>query len=142
MTSSGGLHTVSSTAFWSSSSVKDWARTRALQVRQNTLPTASRLAKWYPARNLSPACTLCGAPQDTLAHRLGACTAPAIKNQICARHGHAVHKIAMEIGMGSYGGSALLTDAECHERYDSFPSSVLSLNRQTSRPDLVLAAGF
>ena len=80
VTSSGGLHAASSTAFGGAASVRDWARTRALQLRQNTLTTASKIAKWYPSRGLSPACVLCGAPQDTIAHRLGACVAPAIKN--------------------------------------------------------------
>ena len=53
-----------------------------------------------------------------------------------------MHKIATEIGNGSLGGSAMLIDAECHERCTSLPTNVLALNRQTSRPDLVLTAGF
>ena len=52
------------------------------------------------------------------------------------------NKIATEIGNGSLGGSAMLMDAECHERYTSLPTSILALNKQTSRPDLVLTAGF
>ena len=48
--------------------------------------------------------------------------------------------------MGFHDKSAILVDAEWHERYVSFPNgtdtSVLLLHRQTSRPDIALVADF
>ena len=64
-----------------------------------------------------------------------------MKNQICARHGHAVHAIAKEIRDGTLGNCAMLVDAECHERYKPFPVSFLPTlpeNMQTSRLDSIL----
>ena len=140
ITSQAGLHLVASNAYWGSTRVKDFHRTLVLQVRLGTLVTRSKLAKWYPSQGISPACPLCSAPKDTIAHRLGACSALPIKRQICARHGHAVNAIAIAIRGGALGNCALMCDAECHERYVSFPPAFLPLHLQVSRPDIVLLA--
>ena len=133
-----GLHTASSMAFWTSRKVTDRQRRLALQVRFGTLPTKAKLARWYPSAEYDASCPLCSNGQDTIAHRLGSCTCVPVKNQICARHGHAVHAIAMEIRNGAYGDCAILIDAECHDRYVAFPDIFLPASLQTSRPDIVL----
>ena len=127
-----------SNAFWNASHITDRQRSLALQVRFGTLATRYRVAQWYPADNLPITCPLCQAPKDTIGHRLGSCTFPAVKNQICARHGSAVHAIASAIKAGSLGNCALIVDAECHDRYRSFPTAFLPEHLQTSRPDIVL----
>ena len=133
-----GLHEASSNAFWTARQVTDRQRSLALQIRFNMLPTRYRVALWYPSRNLPQSCPLCSAPKDTIGHRLGSCTRPAIKRQICARHGHAVAAIAAEIRAGMLGNCAMLVDAECHERYRAFPNVFLPQALQCSRPDIVL----
>ena len=85
---------------------------------------------------------MCNAPHDTIGHRLGACTHPSIKKQVCARHGHAVNAIVEEIKAGSLANCAMLSHAECHQRYTSLPRSFLPLRLQTSRPDIVLLENF
>ena len=80
-------------AFWQATSVTDRQRSLALQVRYGTLITRYRIAQWYPMQDLPQSCPLCGAEKDTAGHRLGACTHPSIKKQICARHSHAMHAI-------------------------------------------------
>ena len=99
------------------------------------------MAKWYPTDGLTSSCMLCLTPGDTISHRLGACTFPAVKNQICARHGHAVHVIASEIRNGAYGNCRMIVDAACHERYEAFPRAFLPLDLQSSRPDIILFVG-
>ena len=128
-------------AYWHSARITDRQRSLALQVRFGTLITRCRIALWRPSENLPQTCPLCGADKDTVGHRLGACTHPSVKNQICACHGHAVHAIAKEIRHGRLGNCAVLVDtaAECHERYRAFPESFLPTlpeNMQTSRPDI------
>ena len=112
-------------AYWHSARITDRQCSLALQVRFEALITCCRIAFWRPSDNLSQTCALCGADKDTVGHRLGACTYPFVKNQICARHGHAVHAIAKEIRDGRLGNCAMLVDAECHERYGAFPESFL-----------------
>ena len=133
-----GLHGTSSAIFWTSSGVTDRQRSLALQVRFGVLPTRARIAKWYPGGEVDATCSLCHAPQDTVGHRLGACTFPSVKNQICARHGYAVNAIAAQLRDGAHGKDAFFVDAECHDRYISFPANVLPHHMQTSRPDIVL----
>ena len=95
----GGWHEASTSAFGESSRVAYHMRSLAIHVRYGTLFTGAKLAKWYPSDGLTSACLLCLAPGDTIGHQLGACTFPAVKNQICARHNDAVHVIALESGM-------------------------------------------
>ena len=99
VTASGGLHAASGTAFWGAASVRDQNPCDPGQAEH--IDNGLKIANWYPPRGLAPAWVVCGALQDTIAHPLGTCTVPAMKNQSCARHGHAVHKVAMEIGNGS-----------------------------------------
>ena len=54
--------------------------------------------------------------------------------------GHALQNLAAEIGAGAYSNNAM--DAECHERYEAFPSSRLCRNMQTFCPDIVMLANF
>ena len=133
-----GLHQTSSNAFWASPVITDRQKSLALQVRFNMLATRHRIAQWYPSRNLPHSCPLCFAPKDTIGHRLGQCMHVSIKAQICARHGHVVQAIADEIRVGMLANCAMLVDAECHERYQSFPANFLPADLQCSRPDIVL----
>ena len=89
-------------------------------------------------QDLPQSCPLCGAEKDTAGHRLGGCTHPSIKNQICACHGHAVHAIAQQLRNGDLGKCAMLVDAECNEPYQSFPDAFLPASMQTSHPDTVI----
>ena len=141
ITDHGGWHAASIAMMWDSPRITDHMRTIALQVRYGTLVTGARLANWCPSGGVVSTCMLCSAPKDTIGHRLGACTAQAIKKQICARHGHAVNVIAAGIRQGAFAGHQMFVDAECHERYSSFPRTVLPLYQQTSRPDIVLIVG-
>ena len=134
----GGMHIASSNAFWAASRITDRQRSLAMQIRFNILTTRYRVALWYPSRNLPESCPLCQAPKDTIGHRLGSCTHPPVKRQICARHGHAVQALASEIRAGMLARCAMLVDAECHQRYVSFPAAFLPLELQTSRPDIIL----
>ena len=88
--------------------------------------------------SISPCCALCSVPHDTVPHRLGGCVAPAVKYQICARHGHAVHVIAEAIKAGAYGSCVMLINAECQERSGALPPLLWPLELQTSRPTEVL----
>ena len=133
-----GLHSASSNAFWTACRVTDWQRSLAMRVRFNILPTRRRIALWYPSRHLPESCPLCMFPKDTIGHRLGSCTHPPVKRQICARHGHAVQAFASEIRNGMLAKCAMLVDAECHERYTSFPPAFLPVELQCSRPDIIL----
>ena len=99
MQHANGLHAASSNAIWQAGKITDFQCKRAIQVRYGTLVMNSRLASWYPNGDISPSCPLCHAPRDDIPHRLGSCTARPVKNQICARHGHAVHAIAEEINL-------------------------------------------
>ena len=106
----GGRHRASGNASWTAAELFDRQRSLALQVRLNLLPTRHRISLWYPARDLPQSCPLCSAPKDTAGHRLGACMHPRIKQQICARHGHAVQAAATEIRAGVLGNCAMLID--------------------------------
>ena len=138
---SGLIHNVSN-AFWDAAKLTSFNKIVALKVRYSQLPTRARLAKWYPAQNIDPTCQLCHSAPDTIAHRLGACLDIHAKNQICARHGHAVHSLAEIISEGAFTDFALLSDAECHSRYTSLPRGMLPVSMQTSRPDIVIVEGF
>lgn len=139
---SGGVQGQASNAFWTAASITPYMVSLALRVRMNTLITRSKLAQWYPDQGLPTTCPLCNQAKDTAGHRLGACTFPAVKKQICARHGHAVNAISQEILQGSLARCAMMVDAECHDRYRALPASILPLDMQTSRPDIVLIQGY
>ena len=49
--------------------------------------------------------------------------------------------LAQAMHMGCFAECPMLVDAETHDRYVSFPESVLPLHMQSSRPDMVLIQG-
>ena len=137
------IHDHASNAFWEASCIIPFMIALALKIRTYTFPTRSRLAQWYPNRGLPTTCPACEQVEDTLGHRLGACTVRSIANQRCARHGHAVNAIAQEVKTGQLGNCIMYVDAECHQpRYKSFHPAILPIDLQTSRPDIVVVQGL
>ena len=138
--SPGGLHVQASTAFWSHKSLSDWDISLTLQARFWSLHIRAFLAKWHAGQ--SEVCGLCGLTSDTVPHRLGGCTHPAITSRVKLRHGCTVDLIAHMVGVGRHGDCFMLYDAEGHDgRYRRFPDWLLGMGRLPSRPDLVLLEG-
>ena len=134
--SPGGLHVQASTALWSHKGLSDWDISLTLQARFWSLHTRAFLAKWHAGK--SEVCSLCGLTSDTVPHRLGGCTHPAIPTRVNLRHGCTVDLIAHMVGMGRHGDCFMLHDAEGHDgRYRRFPDWLLGMDRLLSRPDLV-----
>ena len=137
-----GVHALSSHAYWTARTVPDYERSMVLQVRAGTFFTTALLAKWKPHEAIDVTCRLCGRAPDTIGHRLGGCSSRHIKSLVIARHGHAVHTIATAIKQGALGNCYMLQDAECHERFVSFPSRILPIHLQCSRPDIAIVEGL
>ena len=76
----GGLHVQASTAFWSHKGPSDWDISLTLQAVCWSLHTRAFLAKWHAGE--SDFCSLCGLTSDTVPHRLGGCTHPAINSSL------------------------------------------------------------
>ena len=52
-----------------------------------------------------------------------------------------MNAIAAEIKQGHLGNCYMLVDAGCHDRYRTFPSAILPVELQKSRPDIMLLQG-
>ena len=76
----------------------DWDISLTLQARFWSLHTNAFLAKWHAGE--SAVCSMCRLTSDTVPHRLGGCTHPAINSRVKLRHGCTVGLIAHLVGVG------------------------------------------
>ena len=148
-----GAYTIleeASNKFWSSKKVKVWQITKILKARFNLIKTLTYHQMISPDNASSNVhCPLCHTAPDTVKHRLGPCTHPAIHGMVCKRHGHAVWSIKNALVDALPANPTVYCDAETYELYPiavggtrKFPAWILPVDKQTSKPDIVIIPGL